>query len=244
MNQSTRLARSHRHAFTLLELLIVITIIVILIALLMPAFEGSTARARTAQCLGNMRQLSAAWASFAADHDGNFPVSETGAGCWVLSGSGTAPIEGGTLFPYVKDVKVYQCPAAKQLEPHNERSYSVSGRLNSTWAGGTHNTADRLAKLTPAAQCLLLVEEYDYRGGFNNGSWVINPAPSNNWVDYPSSWHQNGINLSFCDGHAEHWTWVDTGTKDLATKVKTFFANGVSTNSLNDLRRMQAIYKP
>ncbi len=233
---------SSRRAFTLLELLIVITIIVILVALLMPALDGSTARARTAQCISNMRQLSGAWTSYHADNGGNFPVAETGAGCWVLSGTGTAAIEGGVLFPYVKDVKVYQCPAAMQIEPHNDRSYSVSGRLNGTY--GSLSTADRIAKLTPAAQCLLFIEEYDYRGGYNNGSWVINPAPSNNWIDYVPAWHQNGINLSFCDGHAEHWTWIDPGTKDLATKVQSFNVSAVSTNSLNDLRRVQAVFKP
>ena len=55
-------------AFTLMELLVVIAIIAALAALLLSALTGARLRAQQAQCLSNVKQLSAASFMYANDH--------------------------------------------------------------------------------------------------------------------------------------------------------------------------------
>ena len=57
-------------SFTLIELLIIISIISLLIDLLLPALVGARAAAYMSQCGSNMRQLQMGTWLFAEDHDG------------------------------------------------------------------------------------------------------------------------------------------------------------------------------
>lgn len=65
-----------RAAFTLVELLIVISIIAILTALLLPALGTAKSSAHTARCKSNLRQVSMALSLFVDDH-GVYPLVGT-----------------------------------------------------------------------------------------------------------------------------------------------------------------------
>jgi prepilin-type N-terminal cleavage/methylation domain-containing protein/prepilin-type processing-associated H-X9-DG protein len=62
-----------RSAFTLMELLIVITIILILVAMLTPVISMVRAQALRTACMSNLRQVSMVHIAYANDHNGLIP---------------------------------------------------------------------------------------------------------------------------------------------------------------------------
>ena len=62
---------SQKKHFTLIELLVVIAIIAILAAMLLPALSAARARARAANCTGNLKQIGLALITYAGDFHGN-----------------------------------------------------------------------------------------------------------------------------------------------------------------------------
>ncbi|MDB5318827.1 MAG: hypothetical protein JWN40_458 [Phycisphaerales bacterium] len=66
---------SHRHAFSLIELLVVIGVIVLLIAMLLPALANSRESANRLKCLNTLRSIGQAAQLHANDHVGYFPLA-------------------------------------------------------------------------------------------------------------------------------------------------------------------------
>ena len=62
-----------RKAFTLVELLVVVSIIALLVAILLPSLRAARESARRAACLSNLRQLSMGALAYAGDFGGEFP---------------------------------------------------------------------------------------------------------------------------------------------------------------------------
>lgn len=96
------LTRRRRRAFTLVELLVVVTIIGLLIALLLPAVQAARESARRAQCQNNLKQIVMAALQF-EDAYKRLPPGAV----WSDSG-----IERGSvhvyLLPYLERTSLYQ----------------------------------------------------------------------------------------------------------------------------------------
>ncbi len=132
---------SHPHpyrAYTLIEMLVVISIVALLCALLFPVFSRVREKGRTAQCQSNLHQLGMAFQQYSADN-GVFPL-------WYNTHMPTNPLPsnypglswGRRIQPYVRDVTLFQCPSANSsidpvpLESVRKHSYYVERRQIST----------------------------------------------------------------------------------------------------------------
>lgn len=107
-------------AFTLVELLVVISVLSLLLALLMPALAGARSQARAIVCRSNVHQLVLAATGYAAENDGFYvPAARdmwdnAGRGRWHgvrrSLGEPFDPAQ-GPLAGYLADGQVKECPA-------------------------------------------------------------------------------------------------------------------------------------
>ena len=66
--------RLDRRAFTLIELLMVITIIALLASMLVPSLSRAAEMARIASCASKLRNIGFAWQFYLQDNNKTFPV--------------------------------------------------------------------------------------------------------------------------------------------------------------------------
>ena len=92
-----------KRAFTLIELIVVIAIIVILAAILFPVFNrGHGGNANTSSCQSNLKQIGLGFSQYTQDYNNKFPrVSRKGSRGWSQD-----------IQPYIKSWQIFQCPSA------------------------------------------------------------------------------------------------------------------------------------
>ena len=76
-NYKLERAIARRSGFTLIELLVVIAIIAILAAILLPVLSAAKAKAKTASCANNEKQIITGYLMYADDNNGWLPVCAT-----------------------------------------------------------------------------------------------------------------------------------------------------------------------
>jgi prepilin-type N-terminal cleavage/methylation domain-containing protein/prepilin-type processing-associated H-X9-DG protein len=164
-------------------------------------------------------------------------------------------IVNGLLFQYNTSLGIYHCPAdqstletesAQPLPQLRWRSYNMSQSVNGYPQGDPeyYEIIPAWTKFTgvrhpiPSELFVFIDENADTIEDAEFGNPPVDSPyfEQNIWWDMPSSRHNQGANLSFADGHVEHWKWK-------VPKIFYDWSQPVPPEEMPDYQRIQNAMK-
>jgi len=207
-----------QRAFTLIELLAVIAIIAILAALLFPVAQRAVAKAQSARCAGNLRQIFTAATLWSGENNGLILPTKVG-GSWYLSDQPWPVLlkpylnlpEGGTSSPLV-------CPAQKK-----PLFFDADWNLYCTY-GKNYHLGDVVSDpLSTNKQRFTSIARSSEAAFFIDNNWVSFGvwSPPHDGFDpdgitpHIGFYHAGKINVLYLDGHIGQLDKLPPGTDKL-----------------------------
>lgn len=214
--------RADKTGFTLIELLVVIAIIAILAAILFPVFARAREKARQAQCLSNVKQLTLGILMYVQDYDERFPLLVVPVGM----GAQTAF---QTVQPYIKNEQIgrcpsertaFRCPNGTQISGASlfmdfsmwravglTNCYDVSYGVNERLISNASYMCPSLAEIQYPASTPLAFDAYSSTASHAYTTPGPLPPPGMAGGGWYAAWRHNGTcNVSFVDGHAKAYS--------------------------------------
>lgn len=201
----SKLAACPSGGFTLVEVLVVITIIGMLVALLLPAVQAARETARRAQCLNHLKQIGLALHNYAAAN-ATFPPSfclrpastlGTNNGSWSIHGRLLPYLEQGSAYGRVRLDVPWDAQTATGVPTMRNPMYLCPSEVN-----------DRV-RVDSSGNPYTYPQNY----GFNFGTWLVYDPASN----------QGGDGVFFPNSQITTAAILDGTSNTLAAaEVKTF----------------------
>ena len=232
---------SRRSAFTMIELLVVISIVAILVAMLLPALGRGRTQAEITSCLNNHRQINVMTALYNGDYKQKFPPFSDGgwqnARTYLVVYGVSKPTPWGTLG----EDPAFICPSSVGKPIVNwdgdpdyvyggpfytdaKDTYGFNAHLRNFDAIGANLIADRI---TTPSECIWGIDATSQRFDTLFAQYFVQPYRHGGQIDLnnPATFNYTmaggaGMVAGMADGHAEwvrwdRWLgWVQAGYPD------------------------------
>jgi general secretion pathway protein G len=216
-----------RRAFTLIEVLVVISIIAIVAAILLPVIARVKAEAKKTACLSNLSQIGKAMLMYMTDYDDLFPygldpvdknqpVIWSGYPAWYAE-IPYMPMLHEVLQPYIRSREVFHCPSDTGSEVVDNQfplvlksSPSMFATFGSSYFYRTELAFRRQSHSSMQYPAWTNVS-FDGCGHWHSLERMLRPYDS-----YPSAWSlvkKYRYNVLYCDMH------VKSGSYDTLTRA-------------------------
>jgi prepilin-type N-terminal cleavage/methylation domain-containing protein len=215
--------RRLRTGFSIPEMLAVVALIVIILALLLPALQSAREPAYAAICENNLHQIMMACHVYATNNKSFMPFPNWGGwgkdlggawkdGGWLYDNENNetwntdahwteAVLRSGVIFQYHNNVEMYRCP--KEKSPFPRLSGQITSyNMNGSVCGYGSNLTFRRSQFKSSNFILWEVDPFVTSAGW----WWDGANHPNEGIS--TEWHQLGGTLVAMDGHCE-WMQYD-----------------------------------